>query len=130
MADEQATLIRRCSSCKQQKTADQFTTAKTCQACAAKKEKGRRAGGQSKRRKGRATEGPPGTSWCAEKKWCPTEFFAAGNVTCNQCLQVSMERKAKARNTTAAAASGMEMHCCEAEAFAVHVTEPALVNLH
>ena len=132
MADEDVTSTRWCSSCKHQKPDDQFeTSAKTCQTCAAKKQIARRAGGQSKRRKGRATEGPEGTQWCAQKKWCPEQDFDQGNTTCNPCLQAELKRKANARNATAAlkATPETDMEGWEAESLVVHdslPTEPTL----
>ena len=128
MADEQAATTRWCSSGRHHKPADQFASAKTCQTCAAKKEIGRRAGGQSKRRKGRATEGPPGTSWChGGRKWCQTADFAAGNLTCNRCIQAASERKANARNTTAVAETASGTEGWDAETLVVHDSVPVLL---
>ena len=93
---------RKCSTCKCQKPATDFTHPKTCDRCAAKnKVKKRIEGRGSKRPKGRATEGPPGTRRCSQKKWCPSDDFEPGNSTCNSCLYTEQERKATRRNSTA-----------------------------
>jgi len=87
---------RRCSSCKHHEAPAQFATASTCQTCAAKKEIRRRAKGQTKRRKGRADEGPEGTRWCSKQKWCAVSDFTATNATCDPCLA----KQSRIRNGT------------------------------
>ena len=107
MADTLST--RRCSSCKTHKPPAQFSSASTCRTCAAKKEISRRAKGQTKRRKGRAEEGPEGTRWCSTKKWCLKEDFASTNATCDPCLAKQNRQRNETHKDRDTSADGWEV---------------------
>ena len=88
-----------CSSCRGKKLPDQFSGGRrTCDLCRLNKQRRRDQTPEHKRRKGRATTGPPGTLWCTARTWCDENDFKNGNSTCDKHLRRNQQHRQAERN--------------------------------